>query len=126
MRAKSLFGLVMRTRRESCGFSQKELAYCVGCDETLIDRVERASLKIPGVYLVAWANALRLPPERVVLDYVNHEVRTMCLDAGIAPLFRIVPLEENYAAAPLSALEQAHAGDYPDMASRAEFRYPGR
>jgi hypothetical protein len=72
-----------------------DLAELIGCDALLIERVETNIMPIPGIFLVAWANALHTQPERLILEYINQQARCMCLDAGLTPLFKVVPLEEE-------------------------------
>jgi hypothetical protein len=66
------------------------LAYEVGCDKSLIEAVEMNLKPPPGALLGRWADAIGLSPETVILCYINQQAKKMCLEAGIAPLFKVV------------------------------------
>lgn len=88
---KSHFGLFMRQMREAAGLDVKMLSHLVGCEVTIIDAVETNVRPPPGRYLIAWANAINMTVEDIVMLYINQQARRMCLEAGITPLFKVVP-----------------------------------
>lgn len=94
---RSQFGSFMRQHRMIRLLSEADLAQRIGCDVSEVVAVERNLRQIPGRYLVAWANELRLTPEQVVVMYVNQEARRMLLEAGVPVLFSIVPVDTDYA-----------------------------
>ena len=85
------FGFYLSHMRLTQNLTQEALAAYVGCDPSVVAAVEKSLRPVPGNYLIAWANALKLSPEEIILMYVNSVTRKMCLDAGITPLFKVVP-----------------------------------
>ena len=45
------------------------------------------------MFLIPWANALRMQPEHIVLLYINQKAKQMLSEAGIAHFFKIVPAD---------------------------------
>jgi len=85
------FGLVARQLRQSVGHTNESLARVVGCDVRTVDAVELSIKPIPGKFLVAWADAVRIQPEMLVYLYLNEQAKRMCVEAGVTPLFKLVP-----------------------------------
>jgi transcriptional regulator with XRE-family HTH domain len=109
---KSQFGLFMRQNRQAAGHTVLTLAHAIGCDPATIEAVESNLRPPPGQFLVAWANELRLTVEAIVLCFVNQQARKMCLEAGITPLFKVVPADwgEEYGMVSKMVADQVSSG----------------
>jgi len=88
------YQLGLRQLRQEKGFSVERLAHRISCSPHLIGAVEAGVQPIPGHMLITWANTLRVSPEELILFWINQQARKMCLDAGIEPSFKVVPVDE--------------------------------
>jgi transcriptional regulator with XRE-family HTH domain len=63
-----VFGLTVRSRRESAGYSQEELAHRCGLHRTYVGSVERGERNISLTNIVRLARALSQTPSDLLKD----------------------------------------------------------
>lgn len=66
---------VLKTARKRVGVSQVELAERLGNTQTFVSKCERGERRIDAVELVEFAEALGVPPQELLNEYLDQRSR---------------------------------------------------